>query len=199
MLEHLGDRLELLAAGRRRGRDRHRTLRDTIGWSYDLLSRDEQVLYRRLSVFVDWFGLDDATAVAGGLRPIEVVDRLGALASKSLIVVSDAAGQARYRFLESIRDHAWEQLVAEGRADDLMAALADHLAEKLADLGRQVWEGPDAIRRQDGGAARPPATRARLGASEPDVGRAKRLLLPFAAALPMGHPGGFAVRPGSQT
>ena len=44
---------------------------------------DEQDLYRKLAVFVDWFGLDDATAVAGRLRPIEVLDRLGALGHRS--------------------------------------------------------------------------------------------------------------------
>ena len=193
LLDHLGERLELLSAGRRRGRDRHRTLRDTIAWSYDLLTVDEQDLYRRLAVFVDWFGLDDATAVAGRLRPIEVLDRLGALASKSLLVVSGGDGEARYRFLESIRDHAWEQLVAAGRADEMMAVLADHLGVKLAELGRQIWDGPDddPFGRMVGLLPlQQHALEWALGRA--DVGRAKALLLPFAAALPTSPPGGFA-------
>ena len=192
LLDHLGQRLELLSAGRRRGRDRHRTLRDTIAWSYDLLIPEEQDLYRRLAVFIDWFGLDDATAIAGSLRPIDVLDRLDALASKSLLIVSDGDGEARYRFLESIRDHAWEQLVAAGRAHELMSVLADHLGAKLAELGRQIWQGPDddPFGRMVG--LLPLQQHALDWAlGNTDVGRAKALLLPFAAALPTSPPGGF--------
>ncbi len=193
LVDHLGVRLELLSAGRRRGRDRHRTLRDTIAWSYDLLAPDEQDLYRRLSVFIDWFGLDDAAAVAGPLRPVEVLDRLGALATKSLLVVSGGDGDARYRFLESIRDHAWELLVAEGRADDLMAVLTDHVGSKLAELGRQIWEGPDDDPFAQMGellALQHHTFEWALGRADAD--RARALMLPFAAALPTSHPGGFA-------
>jgi len=193
LLDHLGERLELLSAGRRRGRDRHRTLRDTIAWSYDLLTLDEQDLYRRLAVFVDWFDLDDATAVAGRLRPIDVLDRLWALASKSLLIVSGGNGEARYRFLESIRDHAWEQLVAAGQADELMAILADHLGAKLAELGRQIWEGPDDDPfRQMVGLLPLQQHALEWALGRADAGRAKALLVPYGAALPISPPGGFA-------
>ena len=144
-------------------------------------------------MFTDWFGLDDAAAVAERLRSMEVLDRLSALATKSLLVVAADQREARYRFLESIRDHAWEQLVAEGRADEVMGVLADHFAAKLALLGRRIWEGPDDDPSgRMGGLVSLQQHALEWALRTEDVGRAQALLLPFAAALPTGHPGGFA-------
>lgn len=187
ILGHLDRRFELLSAGRRRGRERHRTLRETIDWSYELLSDREQDLYRRLAVFIDRFGLDDATAVAGGASEMEVLDVLEGLAARSLLVVSEVAGTAQYRYLESIRDHAWELLVADGRAEEQMAAFADHLAAKLATLANQIWDGPESDVLEE---MRRLVTLQRHAAewclSRGDVPRAKRLLLPYAHILPNG-------------
>lgn len=138
MLERIDDRFRLLGPGRRRGRDRHRTLRDTIGWSHELLDADEQSLYARLAVFTDWFDLDGAAAV-GGIDEFAVLDGLEGLAGKSLLVVAEGEHGSRYRYLESIRDHAWEQLEASGETETAMAAAVDHLAGHTSALIEQLW------------------------------------------------------------
>ena len=191
---HLDQRLQLLSSGRRRGRERHRTLRETIDWSYELLDESERDLYGRLAVFIDWFALDDATAVAGGASEMEVLDVLEGLVARSLLVVSEVAGAARYRYLESIRDHAWELVEEQGRADGLMLLLTDHLAEKLAGLANQVWDGPDG----DALAAMSRLLTLQRHAadwcvSRADVQRATSLLLPYAHVLPNGYPPAFEV------
>lgn len=138
MLERIDDRFRLLGSGRRRGRDRQRTLRDTIAWSHELLDADEQSLYARLAVFTDWFDLDGAAAV-GGTDEFVVLDGLEGLAGKSLLVVDDGEHGRRYRYLESIRDHAWEQLEASGETEAAMTAAVDHLAGHTRALVEQLW------------------------------------------------------------
>jgi predicted ATPase/class 3 adenylate cyclase len=96
MLDHLEDRLTLLVAGRRRGRDRHRTMQDTIAWSYELLEPDEQRAYTSLGVYVDWFDNDDAAAVTRQDR-LPTVEVLQALAAKSLLVVDLSGRRLRKR------------------------------------------------------------------------------------------------------
>lgn len=192
ILGHLDQRLELLSSGRRRGRERHRTLRETIDWSYELLAEPERDLYRRLAVFIDSFALDDATAIAGGPSEMEVLDLVEGLAARSLLVVSEVAGAARYRYLESIRDHAWELVVADGRADELMLVLAEHLANKLSALAVQVWDGPegDALEHMGRlGALQRHAAEWCIGRG--DVEGAKHLLLPYAHVLPNGYAPAF--------
>jgi predicted ATPase/class 3 adenylate cyclase len=187
ILDHLDHRFELLSSGRRRGRERHRTLRETIDWSYELLSDRERDLYGTLAVFIDRFGLDDATAVAGAGSEMEVLDVLDGLVARSLLVVSEVAGVAQYRYLDSIRDHAWEMLVASGRADGSMSVLADHLAAKLATLANQIWDGPESDALEEMGRL---VTLQRHAAewciSQGDVQRATSLLLPYALILPHG-------------
>src|SRR4051794_3934065 len=194
ILGHLDQRFDLLSAGRRRGRERHRTLRETIDWSYELLGDRERDLYARLAVFIDWFALEDATAVAGGAGEMEVLNILDSLAARSLLVVSEVADEARYRYLESIRDHAWELLLAAGQAEEQMAALADHLGARLAALATQIWDGPDSDALAQ---MRRLVTLQRHGAewciSRGDVQRAKRLLLPYAHILPNGIAPAFEV------
>jgi len=113
----LDERFRLLTGGSADAPQRHRTLLDTIEWSHSLLAPDEQAVFRRLGVFAGSFSLDAARRVASGssLSEWAVLDHLGALVDKSLVLVDDAAGsgaEPRYRLLESPRAYALEALAA---------------------------------------------------------------------------------------
>ena len=69
LVERLDDRLRLLSGGRRNSVERHRTMRATIRWSYDLLTPPEQLLFQRLSIFAGPFDLSAAEARGRGRDP----------------------------------------------------------------------------------------------------------------------------------
>ena len=129
-LADLGDRLDqrfrLLTSGSRNVLPRQQTLLATVDWSYSLLTAPEQMLLRRLSVFVDGFQLDAAEAVCAGgdLDVFGVTDLVVSLVDKSLVVAEPADGALRYRLLETIRQFAAERLVESGgsEADELSQA-----------------------------------------------------------------------------
>jgi non-specific serine/threonine protein kinase len=109
----LDDRFRLLTTGSRTALPRHQTLRATIDWSYDLLTRRDQVLFRRLAVFAGGWTLEAAEVIVAGeeVTTEEVLDGLADLVAKSLVVVEEHVGKARYRFLETIRQYAGDRLV----------------------------------------------------------------------------------------
>ena len=114
--DRLDDRFRLLV-GSRRGLARHHTLRHAVAWSYDLLDDAEKTLLDRCSVFAGGFDLQSACAVAGfdDSDDYAILDLLDALVRKSLLVADRSAGRTRYSMLETIRQFAEEQLVAERR------------------------------------------------------------------------------------
>jgi predicted ATPase len=111
MLERLDARLPLLAARAVDVPERQRTLRATIAWSYDLLDRSEQTLFRRLSVFAGGFTVAAGEAV--GETPM-ALDLLESLLDKSLVQVRDG----RFDMLETIREFAAERLREEDDEDE---------------------------------------------------------------------------------
>ncbi len=134
LVARLDQRFKLLAHGSRAASGRHQTLRSTIDWSYDLLIPTERHAFDRLSVFAGGCDLGAAEAVLPGdeLDAPDVVDVLGQLVDKSLVVTDDAHGGVRYRLLETIRQYACEQLDASGdraavrrRHADYYVALAE--------------------------------------------------------------------------
>lgn len=136
ILNRLDDRFNLLTAGLRSALPRHRTLRATIEWSYDLLSKKERLLFQRLAVFVGGWTLEAAEAVCSGdgIEAREALDLLSQLVGKSLIFVETSQHEARYRRLETIRQFAYEKFLASGEADQLYK---QHLAYFL-DLGKRA-------------------------------------------------------------
>lgn len=110
--------LDLLAGGRTSGDARHRTLRATVEWSYQLLSADEQRLFRHLSVFPDGVDLDPAEAIATDLDlqadPGTVLARL-VDASMIEAVITD---RTRYRMLETLRTFGLDRLAAASEEND---------------------------------------------------------------------------------
>jgi predicted ATPase len=109
--------LRLLVGGPRNLPARQQTLRDAIAWSYNLLTPQEQRLFRWLAVFEDGFTLEAAAEVCGidGEDPLAVDDRVASLLDKSLIRrMERAEGGARLGMLETIREYAQEELEAHG-------------------------------------------------------------------------------------
>jgi predicted ATPase/DNA-binding winged helix-turn-helix (wHTH) protein len=108
----LRDRFALLTSGRRTALPRHRTLRATLDWSYDLLTDPERLLLQRLAVFSGGFSLAAARAVAGRgeVSEAEIADGVANLVAKSL-VTPDITGSAGYfRLLETTRVYAVSKL-----------------------------------------------------------------------------------------
>jgi predicted ATPase/DNA-binding SARP family transcriptional activator len=119
VVARLNDRFRLLSGGSRTALPRQQTLRNAIDWSYELLPESERALLRRLSVFAGGIGLDAAEAVCGE-TPVEgsdVLDLLGELVRKSLVLVYESGGEARYRLLETIREYGHDRLAEAGESE----------------------------------------------------------------------------------
>ncbi|MDP9226314.1 MAG: NB-ARC domain-containing protein [Actinomycetota bacterium] len=132
LLARLDQGLKVLSAGRRDASDRQRTLRGAIAWSYELLSQDEQSLFRRLAVFAGSWSLEAAQSVCDrGDLELDVLDGLASLADKSLLRAS-AADADRFTMLETIREFALEKLEESGESEEIRRAHADHF-KRLAE------------------------------------------------------------------
>lgn len=139
----LNSRFGLDWPGRRTALLRHQTLHATLDWSHDLLSESEQVVLRRLSVFVGTFTLEAAQAVACGraLDEDQVVIHVGDLVAKSLVSAVAAHDRAvRYRLLETTRDYAAEKLEQSG---EMEATAQRHARYFSLLLGSVSGEGID--------------------------------------------------------
>jgi non-specific serine/threonine protein kinase len=122
----LSSSLDLLTGGPRDAPDRHRTIRGAIGWSYMLLSPEEQRLFRWLSVFPGSFTLESAIQLFGdnGSTRVETIDLVSTLVDQSLLIRSNEPGAGRYGMLGSIREYGQTQLLEAGED----AAVRDRLA-----------------------------------------------------------------------
>jgi len=133
--ERLEKPLKFLRGTARTGHARHRTLRATLDWSYEMLGELERRLFRRLSLFAGGFELEAAEAVGalGDSEPEAILDLLSELVDKSLVVAEDDGDVLRYRMLEPVRQYGLERLEESGEADaakDRHAALFVALAER---------------------------------------------------------------------
>lgn len=147
--ERLEGSLDLLAGGSRTAEPRQQTLRATLDWSHDLLSEAEQAFFSRLSVFAGGWTLEAAEAVCrgGGIEEGDVLDLLGGLVDKSLVVAGATTGGAvRYRMLEPIRQYARAKLQESGQADEVQGrhasfflALAEEAEPELAGPEQSLW------------------------------------------------------------
>jgi predicted ATPase/class 3 adenylate cyclase len=170
LLERLGQRLDLLKAGRDAD-PRQQTLRATIDWSYGLLDEHEQRLFRWLSVFLGGCTYEAAEAVAEA-DP----DTLQSLLDKSLVRRRDTELGPRYWLLETIREYGAEQLQDAGEAEKLASRHADYFVQ-LAEETESVLHGPEQTTCLDQLDAEQANFRAAFGSSAPE----RRLRL--AAAL----------------
>jgi predicted ATPase/DNA-binding CsgD family transcriptional regulator len=144
----LRDRFQLLNSGDRTAPLRQQTLRATVDWSYELLDEAEQMLLRRLAVFSGW-NLDMAEQVCSdeAMPADAVLGLLISLIDKSLVVLDgEAAGDARYRLLDTIREYAAERLEAAGEKDalalrhrDCVLALVEETVGGMFNRGDPPW------------------------------------------------------------
>jgi predicted ATPase/DNA-binding SARP family transcriptional activator len=138
LLARLEERLPLLAGGPHDLPARQLTLRATIDWSVDLLAPLERRDLTRLSVFAGGCTVEAAEKVCETR-----VDRLGTLLEHNLLVNTASSEGSRYTMLETIREHALEQLQAGPEADEVRRRHALYFAAVAQAAGlNQESDGP---------------------------------------------------------
>jgi predicted ATPase/DNA-binding SARP family transcriptional activator len=136
LADRLQDRLRILAGGRRGVPARHRTLRATIEWSWELLSDDERRAWMAASVAAAPFDAATfETLLAAAGCHLDAVDAVTALCDRSVLTVDDRGAPTRYRMLETLRAYGAEQLVAAG--------LDGRVRETHADIVERAVAGAD--------------------------------------------------------
>ena len=148
IVARLDDAYRLLTGGSRSALPRQQTLRAAMDWSYDLLSAHEQACFRRLSVFVGSSSLEAAEAICAG-EPGEAYDVLNVLSSlidKSLVLMEQHGGEARYRLLETVRQYGQDKLqefaeAAQVRRNhrDWYARLAEQAESEMLEVQPESW------------------------------------------------------------
>lgn len=141
-----GAALGLLVGGPRDLPVRQQMLRDTVAWSYDLLSPPEQARFRSLGIFAGGCTAEAAAAVGdpGGAEAPE----LEALIGHSLL--RDAAGGApRYVMLQTIREFALERLAASGELPEVSRRHALHFLGMAEETARALLWGRRDLEREE--------------------------------------------------
>jgi predicted ATPase len=120
MLSRLEQRLPLLTGGARDLPARQQTLRNTIAWSYDLLSSEEQALFRRVAVFAGGASFEAVEAVANPDGQLDVFGGLERLVEHNLLRQEEGLeGEPRFSMLETIREFGLDQLQASGEVEEI--------------------------------------------------------------------------------
>ncbi|MDF3310221.1 LuxR C-terminal-related transcriptional regulator [Rhodococcus sp. T2V] len=114
LADRLDHRLNLLTTGNRTGPQRHRSLQATMDWSYELCTREQQLLWSRVSIFAGGFDLGMAEEVCSDADvPADtVLDGISALVGKSILHREEGGTHVRFRMLESIREYGNSKLTA---------------------------------------------------------------------------------------
>jgi sugar lactone lactonase YvrE len=142
MLDRLRGRFELLAGGRRGTDPRHRSLRATLEWSYQMLSPALQGFFAQLSVFQGSWTLEAAEAVCNEPKAL---DHLEQLRECTLVQVAEAGGEMRFHLLETLREYGEEQLAPEERTAvghrhaSYYLALAERVEAELTLADQVAW------------------------------------------------------------
>lgn len=150
----LRQHLPLPTRGARDLPERQQTLRNTIAWSHDLLSRSEQQLFRRLAVFAGGFTLEAAQAVGaldgdmlsptGQPSDVPVLEQLAGLLDKNLVRAQpDGGEQPRFAMLETIREYAQERLTASGEQEAVQGRHAQYFLRVAKEADR--WRGMQGV------------------------------------------------------
>ncbi|MFN8497393.1 MAG: tetratricopeptide repeat protein [Anaerolineae bacterium] len=144
LLARLERRLPLLTGGARDLPARQQTVRNTIAWSYGLLTEDEKTLFRRLAVFVGGWTLEAAEAVCAD-EAYDVLDGVEALVSENLARQAEQPwGEPRFGMLETIREYGEEGLAQSGEGEALRRRHAAFFAD-FAKLAAPQVTGPNQV------------------------------------------------------
>lgn len=165
LLVRLEQRLSLLTGGGRDRPTRQQTMRDAIAWSYDLLSPEEQFLFRQLAVFVGGFTMEAAEAVIGHSAALDMVDGITALVEHSLLhrqSHKQDAVEARFHMLETVREFAEERLIASSEDAAVRHSHAMWFLALAETDDSWTWGGADQARWLDRLEAELPNLRAAL-------------------------------------
>jgi predicted ATPase/DNA-binding CsgD family transcriptional regulator len=146
LLAQLENRLALPSGGSLGTPQRQRSLRDTIAWSYGLLSAPSQTLFQRIAVFNGGCSLDAVKEICGD-GSLDVLQELRALVANSLVRrTDDPAGDSRYTLLETVREFGVERLqqsdeagIIHRRHAEHFLALAERAEARLNTGEREVW------------------------------------------------------------
>ena len=149
LLEHLGDKLDVLKGDRLVYPERQQTLRRALDWSYELLDSDARALFERLSVFAGGFSLDAAAMAHGDGESVsssDIIDGLSSLVDKSLLAQYEVTSTPRFQMLTIIREYAGEKLGMHGGAESAIERIASYFASlaidaepKLYGLDQSIW------------------------------------------------------------
>jgi len=139
----LDDRFRLLTGGSRSALLRHQTLRTTIGWSHELCTLQERLLWARLSVFAGSFDLEAAQYVCAGdgIDAEEMLDLIGELVGKSVVMREDGCFGVRFRMLDTLREYGGQWLRSMGDDHRLRRRHRDWYLG-VATWGEVEWFGP---------------------------------------------------------
>ncbi len=141
LLTRLEHRLHVLTGGARGVPARQQTLRDTIAWSYHLLDKQEQRLFRRISVFVGGCTLDAVETVCYETQQeaLSTLDEVASLIDKSLLDQVASEGEARLMMLETIREYGLECLHESAEAEKIQNAHARYFLSMAEELESQYF------------------------------------------------------------
>ena len=138
----LGDRFKLLTGGSRTALERHQTLGALIDWSYDLLSPEEQALFRQLAVFAGGWTFEAAESVCSDL---DVLNLLTQLVNKSLVIADDQRENRRYFLLETIRQYARDKLLEAHESEQVRDRHLDFFVS-FAEEAETYMNGPQELK-----------------------------------------------------
>jgi predicted ATPase len=132
--ERLDRRFRLLTGGGRTAVERHRTLLAAVSWSYELLDEAEQAVFQRLSTAAGSFDLAAAEAISTGgvVEEFDVLDAVGHLVDKSMVLAEVGPRGVRYRVLETLRQFGADRLAEQPDADEVHDRHAAHYLDRAA-------------------------------------------------------------------
>lgn len=142
--QRLDKRFHLLTGGRRTSLPRQQTLKAMIDWSYDLLSENEKIFWRRLSSFSGGWTLEAAEEICSfeTIDKYENLDLLNNLTEKSIIIFDDVSN--RYRMLETIRQYGFEKLRDSGELDNISRKHFEYFSGLAEMLNKSLYESDTA-------------------------------------------------------